>query len=212
MKRWIPVVLGLGAVGAMALVGLVASQPDELKVERSRVIAASPEVVWVFVSDLRQFTEWDPWSDMDPTATLTYSDPSLGAGAWYTWKGGQIGSGKMAVVAEKRPERVDHDLQFIEPFASRADVALILEPAEGGTRVRWTMTSAQGWISKAMCLVVDMDAMLGADFDKGLASLAQLAETEERRHAAKRIEAAPPAEAAPAAEPEVAPAEPAPTP
>jgi hypothetical protein len=40
-----------------------------------------------------------------------------------------------------------------------------------GTKVTWTMTGHNNFLEKAICLVVDMDQMVGPDFERGLANL-----------------------------------------
>ena len=51
-----------------------------------------------------------------------------------------------------------------------------LEPADGGTRVTWAMRGANSFLSKIIGLFMNMDTMIGTDFDDGLASLKTQAE------------------------------------
>jgi hypothetical protein len=170
------VVVGIVVLGVVLLLGLVlaiVSQPDDRVVERKRVVRAAPEVVWPEVADLRAFVVWSPWSDLDPDQEVVFSEVSQGVGAWYTWKGDEaVGSGRMAITAAEPPFRVVEDLEFREPFESRAEVTMTLRPVEGGTEVSWKMASTNNFMGKAFGLLMDMDAMLGADFDKGLSRLA----------------------------------------
>lgn len=186
---------GVLAVLALALGIGVATRPDELTVERSRVVQASPDDLWPYVSNFHAFMKWSPWQDLDPTQVSEFSEPASGVGAWYTWKGnGDVGSGRMEITGMEPNARVEQDLTFIEPFASEADVVLALAPEGAGTRVTWRMTSQNDWMGKAFGLIVDMDAMLGADFEKGLERLGSLAEAsraerEKDERAAAEVEA-----------------------
>jgi hypothetical protein len=172
---WKKILAGVGAIGALAVVGLgaaVSRVPDTLHVERSAVIKASPDVVYPLVADLRTFTAWSPWTDLDPDQTVTFSPSTSGVGAWYTWSGDdKVGSGRMEILTENAPTGLTQRLEFIEPFQSVATVTWTLTPHAGGTQVTWSMDSAQGVVSKLMCVFVDMDAMLGADFERGLTQL-----------------------------------------
>ena len=47
-------------------------------------------------------------------------------------------------------------------------------------QVRWAMDGPQNFMSKAMCLVMDMDKQVGGDFEKGLAALDQVAQADAR--------------------------------
>ena len=42
--------------------------------------------------------------------------------------------------------------------------------------VTWSMEGKNNFLSKAFCLFVNMDKMVGADFDKGLADMKEIAE------------------------------------
>ncbi|MDQ6739933.1 MAG: SRPBCC family protein, partial [Actinomycetota bacterium] len=46
-------------------------------------------------------------------------------------------------------------------------------PEAGGTRVTWTMTGDNKGVGRVFALFMSMDKMVGGDFDKGLASLAE---------------------------------------
>lgn len=193
---WVGV--GLGVLVAV-LVALIAVQPAQVHVERSRVVAATPADIWPYVADLRGFVKWSPWEDRDPNQVSEFSEPSSGVGAWYAWKGNEdVGSGKMTITASDPQERIEQDLVFIEPFASEADVLIALEPTEAGTKVTWGFDSDNDFMGKAFSLVMDMDELLGPDFDKGLESLATLAEADA---AAREEAAAAPSEDAAAAGP-----------
>lgn len=170
------VILGVVALLVLAIVGLLvaaALQPDDYRVERSREIAASPGAIHEQVSDLERWAEWNPWAELDPKQELSFSDPPSGAGAWYEWKGNEdVGEGRMEIT-EVTPTQVSYHLEFVEPFASEAEVYMILEPAEGGesTKVTWAMAGDNDFVSKIFGLFFDMDEAIGADFEKGLKKL-----------------------------------------
>ena len=52
-----------------------------------------------------------------------------------------------------------------------------LAPAAGGTQVRWAMNGENGFVGKALSLVMNMDALVGKDFEAGLANLAAAAKS-----------------------------------
>lgn len=198
------VLLVLGVLGAAAM------KPDTLHVERSATMAATPADLVPYVSDLHKWSEWNPWKDYDPAMKTTYSDPAAGVGAWYEWTGNeQVGHGKMAVksVAE---DKVTHDLEFFEPWQSKSVITFAFAADGAGTKVTWSMDEQQQFMGKVMGLFMDMDAMLGADFEKGLKKLQPLAE--EASKARVEAEAKAKAEAEAAAAAALVPAEGAPAP
>lgn len=183
------IALGLLGVLVLAVLGVVVAamgQPDVLTLSRSTVIAATPADVYPLVNDLQEWTRWSPWQDLDPNQKTAYSETTAGVGAWYTWEGNsQVGRGRMTVTASEADRKVGHRVEFIEPFPSTADTVLLLTPEGEGTKVTWSFESPNSFMGKVFGLFNDMDAMLGADFEKGLARLKPLAE----ERAKARVEA-----------------------
>lgn len=162
--------IGVLVAVVVAILTLALLQPDTYTIERSRVIAASPERVAPHLTDLRQWITWNPWDELEPSSHKEYSDPATGVGAWYTWEGEQLGSGRMEITSIT-PSEVQYDLHFIEPMEDDAEVIFTLALEGEGTRVTWTMHGHNSFMGKLFGLFVDMDAMLGGDFDRGLANL-----------------------------------------
>jgi hypothetical protein len=69
-------------------------------------------------------------------------------------------------------------LEFKRPMADVADTGYNLSNDGKTTAITWYMAGKFSIVGKAMCLVMDMDTMIGSEFEKGLASLKALAETE----------------------------------
>jgi hypothetical protein len=196
------VLLGLLAVLVLAVVvllGLASTKPDTLAVSRSVVVQASPADVLPYAQDYTHFVKWIPWTALDPQQTVEFSDPPSGVGAWYTWKGNSdVGQGKMTILAVSL-ERVDSSLEFIEPFASKAaSYITMVNQGQGQTEITWGFEQDNDLMGKLMMVFVDMDAMLGADFQKGLDSLKPMVE----QAASERLAAEAAAEAAAKAEAE----------
>ena len=57
-----------------------------------------------------------------------------------------------------------------------ADVEFRFDPAGDRTRVTWTMSGTNTLMEKLFCLFMDLDKMVGGDFEKGLAALKTVAE------------------------------------
>lgn len=167
------------ALGCLALLGLVIGvvvvlalmQPDTYSVSVTRDMSVPPAAIEPQVTDMQAWAAWNPWAEVDPNATLEFSDPTAGEGAWYTWKGNEdMGSGKMTI-ASIDGAQVSYDLVFIEPFESTADVAIAWEPQGEGTKVTWSMEGQNNFGSKVASLFVDFQAAITKDFEDGLANL-----------------------------------------
>lgn len=159
-----------------ALVGYASTRPDTFRIERSATIPASPARLYAVMIDLRQWPAWSPWEKLDPQMEKRYSEPATGKGANFAWKGNsKAGAGRIAIVDAVEPSRIAMDLQMLEPFEARNDVVFELVPKDSGTEVRWSMQGTSNLVGKLMNVFMDMDSMVGRDFEDGLENLARLA-------------------------------------
>jgi hypothetical protein len=170
----------LAVAGLLAVLSIViALQPAEFRIERGAQIRARPEVVFPFVDDLRAWNTWSPWAKLDPNMKTTYSGAEKGRGAIYEWSGNsEVGSGRMEIIDERVNEEVTIKLDFITPFAASNLTTFNLTPDGDGTSVKWAMTGRNDFMGKGFSLFMDMDEMVGDDFEKGLADLAKKAEAQ----------------------------------
>jgi uncharacterized protein YndB with AHSA1/START domain len=153
-----------------------------LTVERSATIDARPERVYALIEDLRQWEQWSPWEELDPTMQHTYTGAERGVGAVHGWKGNKkAGEGRMEITRADAPRHVDLALTFVKPFKSENTTSFDLTPAgddANRTNVTWSMRSPQNWMMRIMGVFMNMDKRIGDDFEKGLAKLATLARSE----------------------------------
>lgn len=157
----------------LAILGVViALQPAEFAIERSATIDAPPPEVFALVNDFHRWEAWSPWAKLDPAMTTTFEGPESGVGAVYAWVGNdQVGEGRMTLTESVPSERIRINLEFLKPFPATNTTEFSFTPAEGGTQVRWRMEGRNNFMAKAFCLFMDMDAMVGKDFEAGLAAM-----------------------------------------
>ena len=67
-------------------------------------------------------------------------------------------------------------LEFIKPFEATNTTEFALTPEGGGTKVVWSMAGNNNFMAKAAGLFMNMEKMVGGDFEKGLAQLKAVAE------------------------------------
>jgi hypothetical protein len=185
----------LGLVGVVLIMFIaflvyVAGQPSHVHVERSKVVNATAQDIWPYLSDLKKFTAWSPWEGMDPNQKVEFSEPSSGVGAWYTWAGNKdVGKGKIQIVSAEEPTKVVESLEFIEPFESKAEVVLTSESVAAGSKVTSGFDTEMSFMGKAAGVFMNMDSTLGADFTRGLDKLAALAEADAKARIEKEKQA-----------------------
>lgn len=160
-----------------ALLAYAATRPDTFRVERAAVIKAPPAKVFALIDDFHQWAGWSPWEKLDPSMKRSHSGAASGKGAVYAWEGnGDVGAGRMEILETTAPSRVLIRLDFIKPFEARNTAEYTLRPEGEATRVTWAMYGPAPFVSKLMQVFVSMDAMIGKDFEQGLANLKALAE------------------------------------
>ncbi|MDQ0862771.1 SRPBCC family protein [Arthrobacter globiformis] len=144
-------------------------------VTRSTVIPAPAKDVFPLVNSFREWPKWSPWETVDPDMQRTYSGAESGVGARYAWRGNRkAGAGNMEITESQEPDVIRIRLEFTKPFAAVNPTTFTFVPEGGGTRVTWTMTGEHKGIGKVFALFMNMDKMVGGDFEKGLSSLASV--------------------------------------
>ncbi len=177
-----PVIIGIIVVLVLlAAVAYIATRPEDFRIERTARIGAPPDVVFSIINDLRQWSRWSPYDKRDPNMKKTFDGPSTGPGASYAWNGNnQVGEGRLTILESKPGELVSMTLEFSRPFKCKNQVNFKLVPSEGGTRMSWIMDGKNNFMAKAMSVVMNMDKMVGKDFEQGLANLDGVLQAETR--------------------------------
>lgn len=147
----------------------------EFSLSRSIRVQADAARVHGLVDDFREWQKWSPWEGLDPDLNRDFSGPDHGVGSTYHWSGNKrAGEGEMRIT-ESTPTSVVVDLQFLKPFKASNVTTFALTPVGDATDVTWTMTGTRSAIMGLMGKLF-FDKAIGADFEKGLASLKQEAE------------------------------------
>jgi uncharacterized protein YndB with AHSA1/START domain len=166
---------------AAVFAAVVARRPSDFRIERSAVVTAPPAVVFAQVNDLHKWDAWSPWAKLDPAAVRAFEGPEAGAGASMVWSGNrQVGEGRMTITESRPGELIRFRLDFARPFAGTNMAVFTFTPESDGTLVTWTMTGRQNFMAKAFCMFIDMDKMVGGEFERGLAQMKSVAEAAAR--------------------------------
>src|SRR5207245_1627915 len=112
----------------------------------------------------------------------TFAGPSAGIGASLAWAGNsEAGAGCMTITESRPNELVRMKLEFLRPFVSTNTVEFTFRQTGDQTAVTWAMFGQNKFIGKAMGLIMNMDKMIGKEFENGLANLKTLAEAAARK-------------------------------
>jgi uncharacterized protein YndB with AHSA1/START domain len=177
MKNVVKGVLVLVLAVVLGVLGLAALQPASFEVKRSIQLKAPVEKVYPLLVDFQKFGEWSPWEKLDPAMKRTFEGPASGVGAVYSWRGNdQVGEGRMEITAVVPDQSVTIKLDFLTPFESHNTTVYALQSQGANTTMTWSMTGPSTFATKVMTLFVSMDAMVGPDFERGLANLRAVVE------------------------------------
>ncbi|HVY08105.1 MAG TPA: SRPBCC family protein [Burkholderiales bacterium] len=157
-------------VAVLAIV--VAMQPDEFRVSRSTTMNAPPAAVFAQVNDLHNWEKWNPWQKVDPAMKLQFSGPPSGVGAAYAWQGNKdVGEGRLSIIESRPSDLVRIKLEFLKPFAATNTAIFTFKPAGTQAEVTWAMEGRNNFLAKAIHLCMNMDKMVGGQFEQGLADM-----------------------------------------
>jgi len=179
MRKVILIVLGLVVVLVVGFVIAVAMQPSDYRIERSIKIKAPPEVVFAQVNDFHNWEAWSPWAKLDPKSKTTFKGAEAGKDAHFAWSGNdEVGQGEMLITESVPNEKILIKLDFKKPMESTCATEFKFKEEGDQTKVTWTMSGHNDFVGRAFCMFMDMDQMVGKDFEKGLASIKAVAEAE----------------------------------
>jgi len=170
-------ILATTAALLVMLAIVISLQPSTFHVERSTTVTTAPANVRALIDDFHAWRGWSPWEKLDPALRRQYGGAPSGVVTTYAWQGNrQIGEGRMKI-EHSDASRIVIRLEFLKPFAGTSTATFSLAPGQQGTVLTWAMDGKNDFVSKAFHLVVDVDQLVGADFERGLAALKARAET-----------------------------------
>lgn len=168
------------AIGVFLIV--VAMHPAEFTIARSTTVSAPPDAVFAEVNDFHKWEAWSPWAKLDPTMKQTFEGPVTGMGSRYSWVGNsEVGEGRMIIVESLPHDRIEIQLDFLKPFAATHTAIFTFKPEGQKTVLTWRMTGKNNFIGKVFALLMNMDKMVGGQFEQGLSKIKSITEAEARK-------------------------------
>ena len=168
---------GLILLGIVILIVIAENKPGDFRIERSATINAPAEKIFPLIADFHNWANWSPWEQLDPQLRRTYSGSPSGLGAVYEWEGNKkVGQGRMEITEAQPPAKITIKLDFLKPFEAHNTAEFALTGQGSSTDVTWAMIGQKPLMLKVMSAFMDMDKMVGKDFESGLANMKALAE------------------------------------
>jgi hypothetical protein len=176
----VKILIALAAI-VVVFVVVVAVQPSEFRVVRTAKMSAPPAAVFAQVNDLHKWEAWSPWAKRDPAMKQTYEGAPAGTGAMTAWAGNKVGEGRMTIIESRPNELIRIKLEFLKPFAATNTAEFTFKPEGNQTAVTWSMAGTNNLMAKAFHLFMNMDKLVGGDFEKGLVQMKSVAEAVPKR-------------------------------
>jgi len=152
------------------------TKPDSFSIQRSTTIKATPEKIAALINDFNRWPLWSPWEKLDLAMKKTMSGAANGPGSIYEWEGNKkVGQGRMEIL-QSSASQIKIKLDFLKPFEAHNITIFDLQSQGDITVVTWNMSGSNNYIGKLMHMFINVDKMVGKDFEKGLAALKEQAE------------------------------------
>jgi uncharacterized protein YndB with AHSA1/START domain len=156
---------------------LAATKPDTLRVQRAVSIKSPAERIFPMINDFHQWRSWSPYEERDPALKRSYEGPDSGRGAVYAWDGNKnVGSGRMEILEASVPSKITIKLDFFKPFEGHNTAEFTMLPQGDGTHVTWVMHGPARFMTRLIQVFMNLDNMIGKDFEAGLANLKTITE------------------------------------
>jgi uncharacterized protein YndB with AHSA1/START domain len=166
----------LAIVIAIVLI-LAATKPNTFSVQRATTVKAPPERIFPLINDFHQWASWSPYENKDPAMKRSFGGAADGKGAVYGWEGNKnVGSGRMEILDTSKPSKIVIKLDFFTPFEGHNTAEFTMLPQGDAINLTWLMHGPAPFMSKVMQVFINLDKMIGKDFEIGLANLKRLTE------------------------------------
>ncbi len=178
MKKFLRFLVIFIVLVLVILLGLALYEPQDVLVTRSVLIKAPKEAVFEQMVKFRNWTNWSPWYLMDTSMKMTYSGTDGTTGSAYQWKGqeNKTGAGSMTNTGVEGTS-MNFDVVFTAPRDGKAKGMLSAKDSLGMTKATWSFSMHMDFPFNAMEAFLNMDKMLGGDFETGLATMKKYVES-----------------------------------
>src|SRR5260221_14785986 len=177
MLEIIAIIAVVLAIAIAIILILAAAKPSPFRVQRATTVKAPADKLFPLINDFHQWGTWSPYENKDPAMKRSYSGAESGKGAVYAWDGNNnVGSGRMEILDASAPSKIVIKLDFFSPFEGHNTAELTMLPQGDATNVTWLMHGPAAFMHKVMQVFINLDRMVGKDFEIGLANLKRLTE------------------------------------
>jgi len=178
MSLTFTVLLGVLCFVVLLLI-IAAFVKKEYSVERDIIISKPKGIVFDYLKRLKNQDNFSKWALMDPNMKKEYRGIDGTPGFVSAWDSTEknVGKGEQEIKRITEGDRIDYEIRFIKPFAGVANAYLKTTSLPNNrTMVAWGFDSSMKYPMNLMLLFMNMEKMVGKDFETGLLNLKTLLE------------------------------------
>lgn len=150
--------------------------PADYRVERSIKIEATPAEVYEQIARSENWEKWSPWSAADPAPKYSIEKDGQVVEAKMSWDGEILGKGSMTITELVPNEKMVYKLSFFEPWEMSSVGGFNYIQEDGVVNLVWYDEGHIPFIQRPMMLFMDLEEMMGPQFEKGLKNIKGICE------------------------------------
>ncbi len=156
---------------------MVLKIPRNVPIARSITITAPQEKVFPYLMDPRLIMKWNPFVLNDPEAKVEYRGTS-GQGSAWSWQGRRAGEGSAEIIEVQPFKKVSLKLDMKKPFKATNYGAYEMDVQGPSITVTWSVNET-ALIPRLISAFVNLDSLVGKEFEHGLRELKRLLEADQ---------------------------------
>jgi uncharacterized membrane protein len=152
-------------------------------VEREVTINKPKSEVFNYLKYLKNQDNFSVWAKMDPNMKSEYKGTDGTVGFISAWESDNknVGKGEQEIKNIIDGERIDYELRFLKPWKAINPAYITTEEVSiNKTKIKWGIHGKMDFPMNLMLLFMNMEKMIGKDFQTGLDNLKNVLEKEKK--------------------------------
>ena len=161
-----------------AFIFLGVTSPKHEHIHRSIEINKPVAEVFAYLADYNNMSNWSPWAEMDPNAKSIITGIPGSVGHKHRWESENkdVGVGEQQIVGLDINNRIDTQLKFEAPMEMTSSAYFNTKANGETTTLTWGYETDYGFVDSIFMRFFDLDALLGKNYEDGLAKLKSVLE------------------------------------
>lgn len=180
MRIFKGILIGLAGLIALLLIVAIFVKKD-INLKREITINKPENEVFDYLKYLKNQDNFSKWNKLDPGMKKNYTGTDGTVGFISAWEStnDNVGVGEQEIKKITQCERIDIEIRFKKPFEATNQAYFTTSFVdENATKVSWGFDSKMPYPMNLMNLFMDMEKLVGQDFEEGLANLKVVLEKE----------------------------------